>query len=630
MRKALHRYVRNFACLLLVYCFYSPSFSQTVNIDSVVNRYYKVIEEIPSKAAVRVNTVSGIIPSYHAMIIQMKGAGIITPALPSDPTFGDTTSLNGAGNYEINVICGVRGDTVFMVNDLINTYTVAGKVQLVQFAEYISANVTDTLRATPWNNTTGTGGVIALFVEDTLTLNAPIWADTAGFAGGIFKQSSSTCSNGLTSYVYNPTSGTQNGAYKGEGVADVATTSNGGRGAPANGGGGGNNHNNSGGGGANLNAGGRGGGNSSTTSCNASANHKGEGGKALSNWSGRKIFLGGGGGSGHNNNGVYNFGGGNGGGIIFIHAGTLTGNNDTISANGEIGGMSQADGAGGGGAGGTIIMDVNNYDGNVKIKATGGTGGTSDDAVNLNICYGGGGGGGGGAIYFTGDLPSIAMTVDSGLAGPEIRRHDPSCATIQPASPGRKGQVFSNYVYRRSSVLATYCATVLPVHLIFFEAKASDKKTILKWKIANAETPDHFIIERMEENGRWLQIISLPANILKEEYNATDNDPVPGYNLYRLRIIEKNGAITYSTVQRVFIDGGYKTFTIYPNPANNKIIIDGDFNSATEMKLSDVSGKILLTRKIINRQTEIALPPLSNGIYFINIDQTVRKLVIQD
>lgn len=626
MRNRWHRYVKNLACSLLVCLSYSLSFSQTVNIDSVVNRYYQVIEVIPAKAALRVSSISGIIPSYHAMIIQMKGATI---DLTNGSTYGNVSSLNEAGNYEINVICAVRGDTVFMVTDLLNTYTVAGKVQLVQFAEYVSATVTDTLKATPWSNATGTGGVIALFIEDTLTLNAPIYADAAGFAGGTFKQSTNTCSNGLTAYIYNPTSATQNGAYKGEGIADVATTSNGGRGAPANGGGGGNNHNNSGGGGSNLNDGGRGGGNSSTTSCNASANHKGEGGKALNSMGGTKIYLGGGGGAGQNNNGVYAFGGANGGGIVFIHAGTLMGNNDSITANGGIGGMSQADGAGGGGGGGTIIMDVNNYADNVKIKAAGGIGGTSDDAVNLNICYGGGGGGSGGAIYFTGSVPPVIIIVDSGLAGLEIRRHDPSCATIQPASPGRKGQTFSGYAYRSSSTLANYCALVLPVGLTFFKAVLNEKKVMLSWKIANAENADRFIVERMNTDGNWLGIMNVQANERKEEYSATDNYPLPGYNLYRLKLIEKNEAYTYSSIQRVFIDKVNNTFTVYPNPASNKIIIRSNFNAPSDMKLSDIAGKILFTKKIIANQTSIDLPLLSNGIYFININQEVRKLVVQ-
>src|SRR4030095_6503244 len=155
-------------------------FSQT-NISGVVNSYYRVIEVIPAKACVRLNTVSGLARLQKTLLIQMKGASVITT---NNSSFGDTTSLNNAGNYEVAVICSIDGDSVFMFHNFLNSYTVADKVQLVRFAEYYSANVVDTIKATPWSNSSGTGGVIALSVGQDLTLNAPIYADSAGYRGG--------------------------------------------------------------------------------------------------------------------------------------------------------------------------------------------------------------------------------------------------------------------------------------------------------------------------------------------------------------------------------------------------------------------------------------------------------------
>ena len=386
---------------LLSFFYFFNAFGQTTNISGIVNTYHQVIEIIPAKACVRVTNTGALNVNTKVLIVQMKGASVNTA---NNSSFGDTTSLNNAGNYETGTICYIIGDSVFLFHTLLNNYTPAtGKVQLVQFAEYYSADVTDTIKAAPWNNTTGTGGVIALFCIQDLTLNKPVYADSGGYRGGGFVLSSGSCFNSpldATGYIYNGAStGPQNGAYKGEGVADLTTAQSGGRGAPANGGGGGNNHNNSGGGGANLNSGGRGGGNSSTAGCTSIL--KGEAGKALGNWGGQKIFMGGGGGAGHSNGGIYTKGGGNGGGIIFIWADNLIGNGQLITAGGGRGGQSQSDGAGGGGAGGTIIMHVTNYTGSAAIQANGGDGGSSEDAGNVARCFGGGGGGAGGAIYFT-------------------------------------------------------------------------------------------------------------------------------------------------------------------------------------------------------------------------------------
>src|SRR6266496_2644838 len=411
----LFRKIRYLVLLQVLIFGFFLTIAQT-NISGVVNSYYKVIEVIPSKACVRLNSVIGLARLQKTLLIQMKGASVITTNTSS---FGDTTSLNDAGNYEIAIICAIDGDSVFMFHNFLNNYTVADKVQLVKFAQYYAAVVIDTVKALPWNNATGTGGVIAISVSTDLSLNAPIFADSSGFSGGAYALSVGTCFNSpfaATGYIYDASAGSpQNGAWKGESIYNLtAAGQTGGRGAPANGGGGGNNHNNGGGGGANLSAGGKGGGNSSNVGC--TTNLRGEAGKALKNWSGKKIFFGGGGGAGHSNGSLtISSGGGNGGGIVFIHAGNLIGNGYKITANGGAGGNAFSDGASGGGAGGTIIMDVNSYSGSLTIQTNGGKGGDEDNDGLLNHCYGAGGGGSGGAIYFTGSVPAVTISTSGGV-----------------------------------------------------------------------------------------------------------------------------------------------------------------------------------------------------------------------
>ncbi len=608
--------------------FFIPVSGQTSNISGIVNTYYKVVEIIPAKACIRVSNISGIVVNTRVMIVQMKGATINTT---NTINFGDTTALNEAGNYEIGTICYVIGDSVFLFHNLLNTYTPStGQVQLVQFAEYYSANVIDTVKAAPWDNSTGTGGVIALYVDQDLTLNAPVYADSSGYSGGDFLLHSGNCSNGLPSngYIYNGSNTTSftSGAYKGEGVADVTAAQSGGRGAPANGGGGGNNHNNSGGGGANLNDGGRGGGNSSTAGCTAT--FRGEAGKALSNWNGQKIFLGGGGGAGHANNFTSAIGGGNGGGIIFIWANNLIGNNQPITAGGGAGGSSQSDGASGGGSGGTIIMHVTNYTGNVIVSVNGAKGGNSNDGGTVGRCYGAGGGGSGGAIYFTGIVPPVTVTVTGGIAGTETGR-DPGCAAAQSALAGSDGQIFSSYTFTRSTDPAGYCRFLLPSKLIYFRGTPVERKVKLQWQLVNPEQVNDFRVERRNTNDEWVELLRVAGDQRQETYSATDNIPVQGYNLYRLKISEKNNFIYYSPVSQVFVDLTGNDFTVYPNPARDKLFITGKFNSLSTLKLLDLSGRIIFQKKILTNQSEISLPQLDAGIYLLSMNQRIKKLVIR-
>ena len=608
--------------LLLPTCFV---FSQTTNIGSIINSYHKVLAI--STTAAKLDNVSGLGYGNTVLLIQMKGATISTA---TNSTFGNINSLNDAGNYEVATICSVSNDTVYFFNQVLSTYDVNYSVQLVKFGEYYSANVTDTVKAQSWNNATGKGGVLALKVEEDLTLNAPLFADSTGYSGGNASISNSTCGSFTSGYVYNANfTSPQSGAFKGEGVADVVAANSGGRGAPANGGGGGNNHNNGGGGGANLVAGGDGGGNYTTVSGACTGDYHGVGGKALSNASGTKIFAGGGGGAGHFNNNPTTHGGGDGGGIIIVIAKNIIGNGYKITANGRVGGSGSSDGASGGGAGGSIIMNVtNSYSGPLTIEAKGGNGGNTDNQNITNRCYGAGGGGSGGVIYFNGAIPAVTTSVTAGSAGLELRIV--GCGTAAPADNGTNGSVALNYSYRTSVTPSGSCTGALPVRIIYFNATLNpDKKVKLEWDIANPEEVTSFTIEKINSLNNWTDLSTIDAQTNLHHYEMFDNSPMAGENIYRLRIKGKDNSVTYSIQKRVLLKFNDR-FSVYPNPVRDKITISGKLNTGTVIKLTDITGKEI-KRIITNTSSsfiELLLPSLDPGVYFLRVDNYTQKIMI--
>ena len=605
----------------------SISFSQTTNINGIRNSYHSVLGI--STDAVKLDDVSGLAYGNTVLLIQMKGAFINTG---NNSSFGDTISLNYAGNYELATICSVSNDSVYFFNQVKNSYDVNNKVQLVKFAEYYSANVIDTVKAQSWNNTTGKGGVLAIKVEEDLTLNAPLFADSTGYRGGSFFLHSGTCSFIFTvsGYAYDATStGALNGAYKGEGVADVPANLDGARGAPANGGGGGNNHNNGGGGGGNLTSGGNGGANFSTGPAACIGSYQGRGGKALKNWNNTKIFLGGGGGAGHANSTTQPYAGGNGGGIVIVIAKNIIGNGYKISANGKNGRSTSYDGASGGGAGGTIIMNItNSYTGALTVEANGGNGGNEDDDNSAGRCYGAGGGGSGGAIYFNGSLPAITTFDTAGTAGINI---DPNgCSTPIPAVNGTGGSKIFNYSYQRSVTPSSSCTGALPVRIIYFNAILNtDKKVKLEWDIANPEEATSFTIEKMNSFNNWTELQTIGVQTNLHHYEILDNMPAPGENIYRLMIKGKDNSVTYSLQKRVVLKFN-NHFSFYPNPARNKIMISGKLNAGTVIKFTDITGREI--KKIITNTSssllEFLLPSLDAGIYFLHVNNYTEKIMI--
>jgi hypothetical protein len=596
------------------------------SISGVVNSYHRVIEIIPAKACVRVDNPSGLLFNDRVMMIQMKGA---TVTATNNSTFGTVTSTNNAGNYEIGTICSVRGDSIFLFKQLLRSYTVTDKVQLVRIPQYTNALVTDSLQAMPWDSASGKGGVLAIWVSDNLALNAPVSVSEAGYKGGSYATSSGFCSNfgAPNGYYYNATTlAPQDGAYKGESVADLTVLYSGGKGAVANGGGGGNNHNNGGGGGSNSSAGGNGGGNSSASGCTTA--NPGRGGYALNNNSGAKLYMGGGGGAGHANSGLPSTGGGRGGGILFIQANTLYSNGFKILANGQDGGSTLGDGASGGGGGGSVILNINSYADDLNIEVKGGNGGSENDDATSGKCYGEGGGGGGGLIYFKGSIPAGINSVSGGAKGSKL--NSLNCGTITAGTAGSNGTTVTNYSFAESSTLSSACGTVLPVGLLNFSARNAINTVIIEWKTADNAPGIKAFLERNWNNSSWSVIQSYTLSSAAVQYRYDDKDLPAGFYQYRLKMVKADGSISYSNISTAKLTGNISLF-VFPNPASSQLTIVHPFEPGSEVSMIDAMGQQVWNKKILSpapllRQDISFLP---KGVYRVMTGAASKCFVVE-
>lgn len=72
-------------------------------------------------------------------------------------------------------------------------------------------------------------------------------------------------------------------------------------------------------------------------------------------------------------------------------------------------------------------------------------------------------------------------------------------------------------------------------------------------------------------------------------------------------------------------------FKIYPNPAQDIVMIDGISNDITAIEVYNVNGAIVLQKDINNNKSELDLSLLNQGIYFLSVltkkERVVRKLV---
>src|SRR5678815_4999907 len=222
---------------------------------------------------------------------------------------------------------------------------------------------------------------------------------------------------------------------------------------------------------------------------------------------------------------------------------------------------------------------TNSYTGALTIQANGGNGGSEDDDNSLNRCYGAGGGGSGGVLYFNSSVPGVTTSYTGGVAG--INTDINGCGTPVPAANGTNGSAVGSYSYQTSATPSASCTVALPIRIIYFNAILSaDKKVKLEWDIANPEEATSFTIEKLNSINNWAILSTIDAEINLHHYETFDSRPLAGENIYRLRVNGKDNSATYSIQKRVLLKFNDR-FSVYPNPARDKITINGKINAGT-------------------------------------------------
>ncbi len=384
------------------------------------------------------------------VIIQMQD-NVIGTNTTNISSFGDIGNIQSAGLYEFQIITNLTRSsgtltTLTFSGGIVNTYNINSnsRVQVVTLRKLSTTAFTTTnnITGTAWNGTIG--GVIALQVGTDLTLNHNISADGIGFRGGATTTNFSAVPCTAPSNTVYIANDNQQG-FKGEGIyRSASNTFNNCRGKILTGGGGGNNHNAGGGGGGNYEQGGLGGLGWTGSASGCTANPGGGlGGISLKTVLANRVFMGGGGGGGQQNDGAGSAGG-DGGGIIFLKADKIITSGSCsparqISANGETPANSGLDGAGGGGAAGTMYLQVNTYSVvstcSLNISVNGGNGA----AVNYSMTHGAGGAGSQGILIFSGSTPTSNILATANNGTPGCNNNSSPCTNSAGVASGADG-----------------------------------------------------------------------------------------------------------------------------------------------------------------------------------------------
>ena len=242
------------------------------------------------------------------------------------------------------------------------------------------------------------------------------------------------------------------------------------------------------------------------------------------------------------------------------------------------------------------------------------------------------------AIYYSGSAKSIAVQKNDGKIvvtgqGMGVARFNSNGsfdATFDGDGRVAVGNIdgvgvklWSNRIYVASSYPANFSltayqndVTILPVRLSGFDAVKKNNDVQLTWQTSVEENTSHFEVQRSVDGSTYTKIGSVSAG--NSHYSFSDISPAPSVNLYRLKIIDRDGKSYFSKTVWVKLNA-FGQLEMYPNPAANLIHVQRSSN-VSPIFIMDAGGKVVKTVALNNtdNNTTIDISSLSKGLYFIN------------
>ncbi|MFM2326295.1 MAG: hypothetical protein RIR31_497 [Bacteroidota bacterium] len=183
-------------------------------------------------------------------------------------------------------------------------------------------------------------------------------------------------------------------------------------------------------------------------------------------------------------------------------------------------------------------------------------------------------------------------------------------------------------------------AAVLPVKISSFNGTVNKLGNMLNWKLESISSVDKITLEASFDGNTFSEMYTQNITSAITSLNSSFNDKIVApLKYYRLKILNRSGAVEYSNI--LLLKQTDKPFgiTISPNPVKDKITVTfyKSISGNTSFKLLDISGKVLsktayqLTAGGQSLQLDIP-PGLQGSIYLLEINDagvtTSHKIIV--
>jgi len=143
------------------------------------------------------------------------------------------------------------------------------------------------------------------------------------------------------------------------------------------------------------------------------------------------------------------------------------------------------------------------------------------------------------------------------------------------------------------------------------------------------------VVYTLNQNNDNISYFSSNETGLYKLYYTVKNDFCESSYILAVNVAEENSSASRPILSEIFEHDAGDILSIYPNPASDKVFIHFTGEDDYNLKLTDITGKVIKQIETVNYQNTLTIDvaDIHKGIYFIELknayNKTIEKLIIE-
>lgn len=182
----------------------------------------------------------------------------------------------------------------------------------------------------------------------------------------------------------------------------------------------------------------------------------------------------------------------------------------------------------------------------------------------------------------------------------------------------------------------SYTSMALPITWGSFTTQKQSRSVALSWSTVQELNARDFVLQHKAANGSWNNMSVVPAagnSAIARSYSYLHTTPVSGINYYRIMQRDLDGRYTFSGIRTV----------VYSNQPSGKLLVMENIVSngqlrvqvnkenrmaVSRLRLVNTNGQVVMDRSPSGSLDVLPVGMLSSGVYYLQYENEVIKIVI--